>query len=76
MTDKQILKLTLEEYGYELDNLMFTHLWLEIAVLEAMERAKKEHTERIIKQIDKRTEKIGMFFANETKSKEFIRKVK
>jgi hypothetical protein len=38
MTAKKTLKLTLEEYGYKLSDLIFPTEGLEMALVEAMER--------------------------------------
>lgn len=42
MGDKDILKLTLEEYGYKLSDYISPSNGLEMAILEAIKRCKEE----------------------------------
>jgi hypothetical protein len=42
MTDRKILKLTLEEYGYNLSDYITPSNGLEMAILEAMKRSKEQ----------------------------------
>ena len=75
MTNNKILKYTLEEYGYSLEDIIFPSEGLKMAIEEAMNRARCDHAEKVIKEIEKRTEKIGMFWANEEKTKSIIKKI-
>ena len=49
MTNKKILKLTLEEYGYELDKLIYPVDGLVMAISEAMDRARIDQCNKVIK---------------------------
>lgn len=50
MTNKKILKLTLEEYGYDLSKLIFPSNGLVMAITEAMDRARRDQCETIKKK--------------------------
>ena len=75
MTNKKILKLTLEEYGYELDKLIYPVDGLIMAISEAMDRARIDQCNKVIKKIEQRTSIIGMFYANEEKTYNLIKKI-
>lgn len=75
MENKKILKLTLEEYGYNLEDLIFPVDGLVMAISEAMDRAKIEQCNKVCKKIEDRTKRIGMFYANEEKTYNLIKKI-
>lgn len=75
MKNEKILKLTLEEYGYDLGKLIFPVDGLVMAINEAMNRARLDQCDKIIKKIDERTNRLGMFYANEEKTKKLIKKL-
>lgn len=75
MDNKKILKLTLEEYGYELDKLIYPVDGLIIAISDAMDRARLDQCNKVVKKIEKRTNRIGMFYANEEKTYNLIKKL-
>jgi hypothetical protein len=75
MGNKKILKLTLEEYGYDLSKLIYHDYGLVMAILEAMNRARLDQCDKIVKKIEQRTKRIGMFYANEEKTKKIINKL-
>jgi len=75
MINKKILKLTLEEYGYDLGKLIFPAEGLIMAISEAMDRARLDQCDKIVKNIEKRTNKIGMFYADEEITKKIIKKL-
>lgn len=56
MENEKILKLTLEEYGYELDKLIYPVDGLVMAISEAMDRARFDQLEQEIKKIKKKYE--------------------
>ena len=70
-----MLKLTLEEYGYSLDNLTYPVDGLIMAISEAMDRARLDQCDKIVKRIEQRTNKAGMFYANEEKTYNLIKKL-
>jgi hypothetical protein len=76
MTNKKILILTLEEYGYDLSKLIFPVDGLVLAISEAMDRARLDQADIIIKTIEERTKRVGMFYANEEKTYSLIKKAK
>jgi hypothetical protein len=47
MTDKKILKLTLEEYGYDLTKLIYPADGLIMAIVEAMDRARRNEIDNL-----------------------------
>ncbi len=49
MTNNKILKLTLEEYGYDLKDIIFPSEGLKMAICEAMDRARHDQAEIIRK---------------------------
>ena len=56
MTAKKTLKLTLEEYGYKLSDLIYPPNGLEMAIVEAMERHAKDCKEnKINNKLKKKT---------------------
>lgn len=75
MENKKILKLTLEEYGYELDKLIYPVDGLVMAITEAMDRARLDQCDKAVKNIEQRTKRIGMFYANEEKTYNLIKKL-
>ena len=75
MENKKILKLTLEEYGYELDKLIFPDAGLIMAISEAMDRARLDQCDKVVNKIEQRTNRIGMFYANEEKTYNLIKKL-
>ena len=75
MKNEKILKLTLEEYGYELDELIFPADGLIMAISEAMNRARLDQCDKAIKRIEQKTTRIGMFYANEEKTYKLIKKI-
>lgn len=75
MVNKKILKLTLEEYGYELDKIIHPVDGLIMAITEAMDRARLDQCGKVIKKIEQRTNRIGMFYANEEKTYNLINKL-
>ena len=75
MDNKKMLKLTLEEYGYSLDNLTYPVDGLIMAISEAMDRARLDQCDKIVKRIEQRTNKAGMFYANEEKTYNLIKKL-
>jgi hypothetical protein len=75
MENKKILKLTLEEYGYELDKLIFPADGLIMAISVAMDRARLDQCDKVVKKIEQRTNRIGMFYANEEKTYNLIKKL-
>lgn len=76
MTNRKILKLTLEEYGYSLDKLIFPSDGLKMAIEEAMNRARYDHAEKVVKEIEKRSLKIGFFDADSERATNIIKKIK
>jgi hypothetical protein len=75
MGNKKILKLTLEEYGYQLDKLIYPVDGLLMAISEAMDRARLDQCDKIVKKIEQRTNRIGAFYANEEKTYDLIKKL-
>lgn len=75
MKNEKILKLTLQEYGYELENLIYPADGLIMAISEAMNRARLDQCDKIVKKIEQRTHRIGMFYANEEKTYKLIKKL-
>lgn len=53
MKSKTTLKLTLEEYGYNLSNYIYPVNGLEMAIQEAMERYARFYHESKVKEFDK-----------------------
>jgi hypothetical protein len=49
MTNDKILKLTLEEYGYDLNDIIFPSEGLKMAIYEAMNRARHNQVEIVVK---------------------------
>jgi hypothetical protein len=76
MTNNKILKITLEEYGYKLKDIIFPSEGLEMAITEAMDRARYDHAEKVVKEIERRSLKIGFFDADSERATNIIRKIK
>ena len=76
MTNNKILKITLEEYGYKLKDIVFPSEGLEMAITEAMDRARYDHAEKVVKEIERRSLKIGFFDADSERATSIIRKIK
>jgi hypothetical protein len=76
MTNNKILKTTLEEYGYKLKDIIFPSEGLEMAITEAMDRARYDHAEKVVKEIERRSLKIGFFDADSERATSIIRKIK
>jgi hypothetical protein len=76
MTNNKILKSTLKEYGYDLNDIIFPSEGLKMAICEAMDIARYDQAEIIIKNIKKKTEQGGFFDADSEKAKKIIRKLK
>ena len=53
MKANKTLKLTLEEYGYKLSDLIFPSEGLEMAIVEAMERHAQFYHESKVKNLNK-----------------------
>jgi hypothetical protein len=75
MENKKILKLALEKYGYKLDDSTIFTNSLIIPVLEAMDNARLDQCNKVVKKIEQRTNRIGMFYANEEKTYNLIKKL-
>lgn len=72
MKNSKTLRLTLEEFGYDLDKLMFPINGLESAICEAMDRAKLEHAEKIAKKL----KSITPIYTDSEKAQQIILKLK
>lgn len=75
MGNKKILKLTLEEYGYNLDELISPVDGLLMAILEAMDRARLDQCDKIVKKLNQRVDRVGMFYVNDVNTYKIIKKL-
>lgn len=75
MKNEKILKLTLEEYGYNLDKLIYPVDGLVMAISEAMDRARLDQCDKIVKKIQERTNRVGIFYADSEKTYNLIKKL-
>lgn len=71
MTNNKIIKEVFKDFGESVDDLTVSQL---IAINEAMNIARQDKANRVIKEIEKRTLKIGFFNADEERTKNIILK--
>lgn len=71
MKNSTILKKVFKDFGESIDDLTGNQL---IAIEEAMQTARQDKADKIIKEIENRTNKIGCFWADEEKAKNIILK--
>lgn len=57
MKNETILKKTLEEYGYDLEKMIFPVDGLIMAISEAMNRARHDEYGKVLKNINKQNTK-------------------
>lgn len=75
MKNEKILKLTLEEYGYNLEKFIFPVDGLIMAISEAMDRARLDQADIIVKKIKTRTLRTGMDYADSEAITKLIKKL-
>jgi hypothetical protein len=74
MTNNKILATTLKENGFEEFVNKGSGFWNTI--IEAMDRARYDHAEKVVKEIERRSLKIGFFDADSERATSIIRKIK
>jgi hypothetical protein len=74
MTNNKILATTLKENGYDKCIIKGSGFWKSIE--EAMDRARYDHAEKVVKEIERRSLKIGFFDADSERATSIIRKIK